>query len=52
PPGFGKLKSRMIMTPSHAKRLLGVLQENLAEYEKRFGEIRLNHSKVNLGSIQ
>jgi len=52
PPGFGKLKSRMIMTPSHAKRLLGALQENLAEYEKRFGEIRLNHSRVNLGSIQ
>lgn len=52
PPGFGKLKSRMILTPAHAKRLLTALQENLAEYEKRFGEVRLTHNRIDLGSIQ
>ena len=33
--------SRIIMTPEHAKRLLGALTENIRKYESQFGEIRL-----------
>ena len=40
PPGFGKLVSRVIMTPGHAKRLLVALSENVRNYEANFGEIR------------
>ena len=36
-----KVKSRIVMTPEHAKRLAHVLQDNLMRYEARFGEIRL-----------
>ncbi|KAF5042020.1 hypothetical protein DSECCO2_516970 [anaerobic digester metagenome] len=34
-----KVKSRIIMTPNHAKRLLKALAENVSKYEKTFGEI-------------
>ena len=36
---FGKLVSRAILTPSHAKRLLHALQDNVHKYEKNFGTI-------------
>ena len=36
-----QVASRVIMTPEHAKRLLGALTENLRKYESQFGEIRL-----------
>ena len=52
PPGYGKLRSRIVMTPAHAKRLLMALQENVAEHEKRFGEIKVVHKSVQPGSIQ
>src|SRR5437870_3260699 len=39
-PPFGKLVSRVILTPGHAKRLLRALQENLQRYEAAYGEIR------------
>ncbi len=39
PPGFGKLISRLILTPGHAKRLLSALQENIQKYENQFGKI-------------
>jgi hypothetical protein len=42
PPGFGKMVSRILMTPAHAKRLLETLKKNLGEYESRFGDIRLD----------
>ncbi len=35
----GVVQSRIIMPPVHAKRLLLALQENIAMYEKQFGEI-------------
>lgn len=35
-----KVKSRIIMTPQHAKRLLGALQENIQKFEANFGEIK------------
>jgi hypothetical protein len=34
-----RVKSRIIVTPAHAKRLLGALAENLARYENTYGEI-------------
>ncbi|WP_143960001.1 DUF3467 domain-containing protein [Litoribacter populi] len=34
-----KVKSRIIMTPDHAKRLLTALRENIEKYEASFGKI-------------
>jgi hypothetical protein len=34
-----KVKSRIILTPSHAKRLLHALSENVRKYESSFGKI-------------
>ena len=42
PPGFGKLVSRIILSPGHAKRILDALGENVKKYEDRFGEIRVS----------
>ena len=36
-----KVRSRIIMTPEHAKRLQKVLAENISHYEKQFGEIKV-----------
>lgn len=36
-----KVKSRIILTPEHAKRLLMSLQENVARYETNVGRIEL-----------
>lgn len=36
-----KVKSRIVMTPEHAKRLALALQDNIIKYENQFGEIRL-----------
>ncbi len=35
-----KVKSRIILTPQHAKRLLKALGENVAKFEQAHGEIR------------
>lgn len=42
-PGTPKaqVKSRVIMTPEHTKRLLLALQDNMRKYEAQFGEVRL-----------
>ncbi|MBQ0080150.1 MAG: DUF3467 domain-containing protein [Alistipes sp.] len=42
-PGLQKamVKSRIILTPEHAKRLLLSLQDNIAKYEANFGAIRI-----------
>lgn len=36
-----KVYSRVIMTPLHAKQLLEALGHNIAIFEQKFGEIRL-----------
>ena len=36
------VKSRIIMSPEHAKRLLFALQDNIAKYETQFGPIQMN----------
>ncbi|MBN8640170.1 MAG: DUF3467 domain-containing protein [Flavobacteriales bacterium] len=35
-----KVKSRIILTPQHAKRLLGALKENIHRFETTHGEIK------------
>jgi hypothetical protein len=36
-----KVKSRIILTPEHAKRLLKALEDNIQKYESNFGSIKL-----------
>lgn len=37
-----KVYSRVIMTPLHTKQLLAALAQNVALFEQKFGEIRLD----------
>jgi hypothetical protein len=37
----GTIKSRVIMSPMHAKLLHKALGQNIANYERQFGEIRM-----------
>jgi hypothetical protein len=43
-PGMPKaqVKSRIILMPEHAKRLLNALQDNIAKYESAHGKIKIN----------
>ncbi len=45
-PGLPKapVKSRIILTPEHAKRLLYALQENIAKYEQQNGKIKIDEN--------
>ena len=42
-PGMPKagVQSRIVVAPEHAKRLLRALEDNIAKYERVFGEIRM-----------
>lgn len=45
-----KVRSRIILTPEHAKRLLMSLQENIQRYESNIGKIEIPaHSVQNTG---
>ena len=46
-PGLPKpvVKSRVILAPEHAKRLLLALQENIMRYEHEFGTITIPNQK-------
>jgi len=46
-PGVPKaeVKSRIILTPEHAKRLMLALQDNLSKYESMNGKIRLDENR-------
>jgi hypothetical protein len=41
-PGLSKTKvySRIVMTPQHIKHLLKLLENNVSNFEKKFGEIK------------
>ena len=43
-PGVHKadVKSRVILTPEHAKRFLNALNDNLQKYEEMYGEIQID----------
>ncbi len=45
-----KVKSRIIMTPEHAKRLLQALSDNIDKYENQFGTI-MGHQGGNIPPI-
>lgn len=47
-PGTPKtnVKSRIILTPEHAKRLLYALQENITKFEKQHGTVDLPENKI------
>lgn len=47
-----KVKSRIILTPEHAKRLLLSLQENIARYETNVGRIEVHQHQVPVGFSQ
>ena len=51
-PGTSKapVKSRVVMAPEHAKRLLYALQNNVQKYEQVFGEIRLPVSPAQMSN--
>jgi|TARA_B110000014_G_C20026797_1_gene533029 hypothetical protein len=36
----GRVKSRIVMTPEHAKKLLRALNDNISKYEDAIGSIR------------
>ena len=38
-PPMGVVSSRVLISPTHAKRILAALQENIGNYEKVFGTI-------------
>ena len=40
-----KVKSRIILTPEHAKRLLFALDENIRRFESQSGEINVNNNQ-------
>lgn len=44
-----KVKSRIILTPQHAKRLMRALADNVQKFEKQFGPIK--ESEPNTGGV-
>lgn len=38
-PARAKIRSRVILSPKHARRLLDAMKANISKYEERFGEI-------------
>lgn len=40
-----RVRSRIISSPKHTKRLLKALQKNLERYEERFGEIEVGEDE-------
>ena len=44
----GKVKSRIIMTPEHAKKLHRALSDNLAKYEGSYGKIKESEQLGNI----
>ncbi len=39
-PPTGTLNSRVIISPSHFKRMIGAMKDNLKKYEDKFGKIK------------
>lgn len=48
--GVGEVVARVITSPSHMKRIIAALQENVARYEHTFGKIKeAGEPQVRLG---
>lgn len=48
----GKVKSRVILTPDHAKRLMRTLADNIAKYEAQFGTIEEKENRTNMPPLR
>lgn len=49
-PPTGRLVSRIVVSPAHAKRILKALEENVKRYESQFAKIdEADDSKPNFG---
>lgn len=46
-----KVKSRIVMTPQHAKRLMFALQDNIQKFEANYGEINVNDMDQNMSPM-
>lgn len=46
-PPTGTLNSRVIVSPGHMKRIIAALADNLAKYEKQFGEVKPSEAPTN-----
>ncbi|MGM5631247.1 DUF3467 domain-containing protein [Apibacter raozihei] len=44
-----KVKSRIILTPEHAKRLLSALTDNIQKFEEQFGNVKDETFHLNFG---
>ncbi len=44
-----RVKSRLIMSPRHAKRLMKALQKNINNYEQRYGRIDRDDNELLTG---
>ena len=42
-----RIYTRVLMTPSHAKQLMQLLEKNIETYEKQFGEIKVQGQNEN-----
>jgi hypothetical protein len=52
-PPAGAVTARIIVSPGHMKRVVAALNENIAKYEQKFGEIETAEApKVNMGFKQ
>lgn len=52
-PGIPKadVKSRIILTPEHAKRLMLALQDNVRKFESLHGPIKVNENPLPQGNV-
>lgn len=49
-PGVPKarVKSRIVLTPQHAKRLLAALKDNIGRFESAHGEIKVEQQEIGI----
>ncbi|WP_372755942.1 DUF3467 domain-containing protein [Labilibaculum sp.] len=52
-PGIPKadVKSRIILTPEHAKRLMLALQDNIRKFESLHGQIKVDENQAPQGNV-
>ncbi len=41
------VKSRIILTPEHTKRLLAALQDNVTKFERQYGQVKTSDNEFN-----
>ena len=50
-PPKAKVHTRIIMTPQHTKSLIATLQDNIAKYERNFGEVQMPPNPAHPGDM-